>query len=109
MTTGLVEHVNAVTPTVTTRNTRWLAVESKPKVSELTELTHRVLWTSKSSTETHAHWEGTLHTTVNASARRRKARRLERKNLVRSQLLLIKSLLLLLQSLDLILEGDLRL
>ena len=101
----LVDDVDTVAATVTTRDTLRLAVETYAHTCE-TELTHQALLSGSGGTG-HAHGCGTLHAAMAARARRSKSRRLERQDLVRRELLLVQGSLLPLKSLDLLLNGDL--
>ena len=101
----LVDDVDAVATTVTARYALGLTVEADAHACK-TELTHQTLLSCGGRTG-HAHRCSALHAAMAARARRSKAWRLERQNLVRGELLLVKSGLLTLKGLDLLLNGNL--
>lgn len=104
---GLVQHIDAVTPSVAARNAACLSVQTHAHSVELSELTHGGLRAGERA-DAHSERQGALHATVNCTARRCQTGRLEREDLIRRELLLIEGLLLLLESLNLILNRDLR-
>lgn len=103
---GFVDDVNAVSPTMASRNTLRLTIKSETKTAQIPKLTHGLL--ASEVRTTYSHRNSALDTPVRCYSARCKSRSLERQHLIRSKLLLIKSLLLLLQRLDLVLKSDLQ-
>lgn len=89
-----------------TGDARRLAIQTHTEVAEAAELTHSGLRAAE-RVDAHTHRYSAVYTAMDIGTSRSKSGGLERKNLVRGELLLVERLLLLLQSLNLSLESDL--
>lgn len=99
----LVEYVDAVAPSVAAGDARRLAIQTHTEVAELAHSSLR----AAERVNAHTHRYSAVYTAMDVGTSGSKPRGLERKNLVRGELLLVERCLLLLQSLNLVLESDL--
>jgi len=106
LTYGLVQNIYTVSAAMSTGYSGGLAVKAHTKPTEVAELVDRTLSTER--IVGIGDRNGALDAPMSGRTARSEARSLQRKNLIRSELLLIKCLLLLLQRFDLFLDGDLK-